>query len=155
MKTSWQDDTMRLPSCTHGSHSNGVVGCCNRFRVDSRFAPSQWETALLCNDVSHWLGANLESTLVRWFFLIFYSTILYAIPQWRYDMETLSPLLALCEGNTLVTSDPHKGQVMRSFHVLFAVGLINLLNISGITVTTMDCQGLKGRFIESQTIFNE
>ena len=28
-----------------------------------RLAPSQWETALLCNDVSHWLGANLESTL--------------------------------------------------------------------------------------------
>ena len=23
------------------------------FRADSRFAPSQWETALLCNDVSH------------------------------------------------------------------------------------------------------
>ena len=32
-------------------------------RADSRFAPSQWETALLCNDVSHWLGANLESAL--------------------------------------------------------------------------------------------
>ena len=32
-------------------------------RVDSRFAPSQWETALLCNDVSHWLGANLKSAL--------------------------------------------------------------------------------------------
>ena len=30
---------------------------------DSRLAPSQWETALLCNDVSHWLGANLESAL--------------------------------------------------------------------------------------------
>ena len=29
----------------------------------SRFAPSQWETALLCNDVSHWLGASLESAL--------------------------------------------------------------------------------------------
>ena len=26
-------------------------------------APSQWETALLCNDVSHWLGASLESAL--------------------------------------------------------------------------------------------
>ena len=26
----------------------------------SRFAHSQWETALLCNDVSHWLGASLE-----------------------------------------------------------------------------------------------
>ena len=31
-------------------------------RADSRFTPSQWETALLCNDVSHWLGAILEST---------------------------------------------------------------------------------------------
>ena len=33
----------------------------SEYRADSRFAPSQWETALLCNDVSHWLGANLES----------------------------------------------------------------------------------------------
>ena len=30
-------------------------------RADSRLAPSQWETSLLSNDVSHWLGANLES----------------------------------------------------------------------------------------------
>ena len=34
-------------------------------RADSRFAPSQWETALLCNDVTHWLGACLESALVQ------------------------------------------------------------------------------------------
>ena len=27
--------------------------------------PSQWETALLCNDVSLWLGANLESALIQ------------------------------------------------------------------------------------------
>ena len=33
-------------------------------RADSRFAPSQWETALLCNDVSHWLVASPESTLL-------------------------------------------------------------------------------------------
>ena len=26
--------------------------------VDSRFAPSQWEMALLCNDGSHWLGTS-------------------------------------------------------------------------------------------------
>ena len=32
-------------------------------RADSSFAPSQWGTALLCNDLSHWLGANLESAL--------------------------------------------------------------------------------------------
>ena len=25
--------------------------------------PSQWEAPLLCDDVSHWLGANLESVL--------------------------------------------------------------------------------------------
>ena len=31
------------------------------YRVDSRIALSQWETVLLCNDVSHWLGASLES----------------------------------------------------------------------------------------------
>ena len=33
------------------------------FRADSRLAPSQRETALLCNDVSHWLGVSLESAL--------------------------------------------------------------------------------------------
>ena len=32
-------------------------------RADSRFASSQWHTALLCNDLSHWLGINLESAL--------------------------------------------------------------------------------------------
>ena len=31
--------------------------------AEFRFAPSQWETVLLCNDFSHWLGANLESDL--------------------------------------------------------------------------------------------
>ena len=33
------------------------------FRADSRLAPSQWETALRSNAVSHWLAANLESAL--------------------------------------------------------------------------------------------
>ena len=33
------------------------------YMADSRFAPSQWETALFCNDVSHCLGASLESAL--------------------------------------------------------------------------------------------
>ena len=34
------------------------------FRADSRFAPSQWETALFCNDISHWLGSSGESALI-------------------------------------------------------------------------------------------
>ena len=29
-------------------------------RIDSRIVSSQWETALLCNDVSHWVGESLE-----------------------------------------------------------------------------------------------
>ena len=46
--------------------------CCSmfldRFRADFRFAPSQWEMVLLCNDFSHWLGASLESALrLAWF----------------------------------------------------------------------------------------
>ena len=52
----------------HDRILNGVPGGCDKrersvCRADSRFVPSQWETALLCNDVSHWLGANLESAL--------------------------------------------------------------------------------------------
>ena len=31
--------------------------------ADFRLAPSQWETVLLCNDVSHRLGTGLESAL--------------------------------------------------------------------------------------------
>ena len=34
-------------------------------RADSRFAPSQWETSLQSNAVSHWLGTNLESVLTH------------------------------------------------------------------------------------------
>ena len=30
------------------------------YRADSRLAPSQWQTALQSNAISHWLGANLE-----------------------------------------------------------------------------------------------
>ena len=34
-----------------------------KHRAYSRFAPSQWETSLQSNAISHWLGANLESAL--------------------------------------------------------------------------------------------
>ena len=37
--------------------------CHSNIRTDSRFAPSQWETTLLCNNVSHWLGASLDLAL--------------------------------------------------------------------------------------------
>ena len=41
-------------SCHHGHNAP----------PHSRLAPSQWETSLQSNAVSHWLGANLESVLI-------------------------------------------------------------------------------------------
>ena len=47
-----------------GRHDHSQMGPANEnIRIDFRFVPTQWETALLCNDVSQWLGANLESAL--------------------------------------------------------------------------------------------
>ena len=40
-----------------------MITVCYNIRVDSRLAPSQWETSLQRNIVSHWLSANLESAL--------------------------------------------------------------------------------------------
>ena len=45
-----------LLTCNSGSVAIEAQG-------DPRFAPSQWETSLERNTVSHWLGANLESAL--------------------------------------------------------------------------------------------
>ena len=53
-----------LASCHVGKSLLLVIrwGTCSR--ADSRFAPSQWDTLLQSNAVSHWLGANLESALL-------------------------------------------------------------------------------------------
>ena len=51
-----------------------VVECCMlctntswnvNSRADSGLASSQWETSLQSNAVSHWLGANLETSLLK------------------------------------------------------------------------------------------
>ena len=47
-----------------------ILATATLYRAVSRFAPSQWETVLLCGDVSHWLGANLESALSLFYFLV-------------------------------------------------------------------------------------
>ena len=41
---------------------------CTMDIAEYRFAPSQWEMAFLCIDVSHWLGAGQEPVLIghRW-----------------------------------------------------------------------------------------
>ena len=39
------------------------------YRTESWFAPSQWETSLQSNPVSHWLGANPESAVISFIHL--------------------------------------------------------------------------------------
>ena len=60
---------------------NGVWLNAHRYlyRADSRFASSKWESTLQSNAVSHWLGANLESTLFIDFpsLFVFYDTMMY------------------------------------------------------------------------------
>ena len=51
-------DIYEMQLLIHASHT-----MFNKHRADSRLAPSQWETSLQSNAVSHWLGANLESAL--------------------------------------------------------------------------------------------
>ena len=41
-------------------NTEAPVTCTSIIRADSRFAPSQWVTVLLCNNVSHWPGASLK-----------------------------------------------------------------------------------------------
>ena len=50
-------------------------------RTDTRFAPCQWETALLCNDVSQWLGASLKSSLQYYFIWTFDSNSTMTSPR--------------------------------------------------------------------------
>ena len=84
-------------------------------RADSWLAPNQWETALLCGDVSHWLAASLESDLsvssqMRVTFYVVRGTCrLYAVPMitgLRFHLLYLnassffiSPLLDECDLN--------------------------------------------------------
>ena len=78
------------------------------------FTPSQWETVLLCIDVSHWLESALtmDNASVAWpqhgATCSYYST---TPTWWRHQMETFSALLAICAGNSPVpVNSQHKGQ---------------------------------------------
>ena len=109
---------------------------CEVYRADSRFAPSQWETALLCNDVSHWLGASLDSAPVGALYsdkFDLYPIFLAATKQlyeWSFPSVCLSVCLSvtpfwLCSHHRIIMkfsgvitndkSDVHaKGQGQRS-----------------------------------------
>ena len=46
-----------------------------KHRDASRFAPSQWEKALLCKDISHWLGANHLEYIFEQYATFIYSAL--------------------------------------------------------------------------------
>ena len=59
-----------------------------RLRADSRFGPSQWEMALLCNDVYHWLGANLRlicAYVLRWY-INSHIAIIFQYLDYKYNL---------------------------------------------------------------------
>ena len=66
-----------------------------RDRDDSRFSSSQWETALLCNDFSHWLDASLESVL-RVKYLYFRTTAGSIIVMVEYSIGLGTKCAAFC-----------------------------------------------------------
>ena len=52
-----------MPICLLRHSCFLIKFCVDRSRVDSRLAPSQWDTPLQNNAVHHWLGGNLQSAL--------------------------------------------------------------------------------------------
>ena len=74
-------------------------------RADSRLAPSQWETSLQSNAVSHWLGTNLESAL---------HTILSAIIVWlHYDDVIMSMMASRITSLMMIYSSVYLGADQR------------------------------------------
>ena len=65
----------------------------NGSRAASSFAPSKWETVLLCSDVSHWLGANLESALGSKYIC----NCSFAVPVWWMTQSFVIRLLPLAQ----------------------------------------------------------
>ena len=89
----------RLSKYNHNEDRNHLLRCPQWIQLtatksevmaDSNFAPSQWETSLQSNAVSHWLGTNLESALWCWQENLFHITV----TLWHH----LAVLLLRCHG---------------------------------------------------------
>ena len=71
-----------------------IIDWTHGHRDHSVHAPSQWETMLHCNIVSHWLG-----TCTEWIWRLNPQLVWHTLPWCHHDLETLYTLMALCEGN--------------------------------------------------------
>ena len=114
------------------SPKSGDSGICSAFRADSRFVPSQWETALLCNAVSHWLG-----------------TIPVLWSQWSGSSLVQVMVCHLLSAITSIDADLFSKRRQRTNFSEILIKLQKQQNTfarMGIPMTTYNSFGLKTRF---------
>ena len=108
----------RAITCWHRADGcDGIVGGSWRpfpSRFGSRFAPSLWETVLLCDNVRHWLGANLGSVLFSARGRPFRIT-----RRWVF----CSPLTLMYSNNSTVTDSPAT-QDQQNFLIMHCVMIL-------------------------------
>ena len=78
----YEDKTVSRPSCLYNGNESQYMHLERQFYIEqvlgyktswqydllrdkSRYAPTQWEMLLHCNDISHWLGAYLDWSLLK------------------------------------------------------------------------------------------
>ena len=83
----WNRPTLRRSLCWNDPLWEWGDNC---YRADSRLEPSQWETSLQCNAVSHWLGANWESALLLYRNTWKYSPMGVSERQWPEQPPSIS-----------------------------------------------------------------
>ena len=90
-------------------------------RADSGFVPSQWETSLQSNAVSHWLGANLESSPNKYQKS---PSALPPTPPTPCEMITSVTLLANFHNPSIVSSNQEDGIGCYIIHLALRCGYI-------------------------------
>ena len=80
----WNKEQIKVIKCIFLVLKRYLIGPQNHiYRADSRLAPSQWETVLLCNDIYNWLGTNRESALI-------YIWQMLLQPRWGHSCQIWS-----------------------------------------------------------------
>ena len=73
---------VRLDSCPHSLNMWRAVGGSSTVLILGPVAPSQWETSLRSNVISHWRGTNPESAL--WYILVIYLSLSLSLSLYIY-----------------------------------------------------------------------
>ena len=137
---------------TPSNFSQAPIG--NKCRADSRFVPSQWNTALLCNDVSHWLGANLESALMSHAVLFAY----FFSDHWNHQAGALTykaSVMSRLDVFLVVTRSLNKSKIEwwnLEFYRPYYVALLSL--IVGIIYIGFETMSKKHQYCKEIYIYN-